>query len=218
MKLQIGFRRRRERPQQAEALQTYIIVSLGESGANRLRVDNLPGGGRVIRCFVSPLDALIEATCLTKSGQRFSVIDASSISRDAIQDDRGNRLHACIHHGWIGRGGVIPLRPGSEPAAYGELIKQRPRGRLIRFELDSDALATLDRVHEQAGLFAWRETVRDVARWDPDRLRDTARFALETMPTGVRTDTGPEEQYALFDPEFIQCHIVPRGAVRDDVD
>ena len=70
------------------------------------------------------------------------------------------------------------MRPGSEPAACGKLTKRWPRGRLIRFELDSDTLETLDRVHEQAGLFAWRETVRDVAHWDADKLRDTARFAL----------------------------------------
>ena len=105
---------------------------------------------------------------------------------------------------------MIPVRPGSEPAACGKLTKRWPRGRLIRFELDSDTLETLDRVHEQAGLFAWRETVRDVARWDADKLRDTARFALKTMPTGVRTEAGPE-QYALFDPEFRQCHFVPRA-------
>jgi hypothetical protein len=146
---------------------------------------------------------------LAKSGKRLSVIDASAINRDAIQSDWENRLHAFVHHAWIGRGGVIPVRPGSEPAACGTLTERWPRGRLIRFKLNSDTLETLDRVHEQAGMFAWRETVRDVAHWDADKRRDTARFALATMPTGVRTETSPE-QYALFDPEFRQWHFVPR--------
>lgn len=206
----IAFRPKSDRPYPANALQTYIIVSEDKSGESRLRIDDTPRA-RVIRCFVSPLDAMIEAMCLARSGELFSVMNISAISRDALRSDLGNRLHACVHYAWLGRGGVIPLRPGSEPAACGELIKRWPRGRLIRFELDSGTLKELDRVYEQAGLFAWRDTVRDIAHWDPDKLRDTARFALDTMPTGAHTNADVD-QYAVFDPGFRQWHFVPRDA------
>jgi len=74
--------------------------------------------------------------------------------------------------------------------------------------VDVDFLERYGEMYLKAGLFAWRETLQEVARWDGQLLRETVEVALGTMPAGGRMDPGPE-QSALFDPEFKQWHFVP---------
>ncbi|MFM0340904.1 hypothetical protein [Paraburkholderia fungorum] len=203
MTRRIGFHLRGEESQKGETPHTFVIVSRGGSGTYQLVINDLPHGARAVRCFLSPLDALIEASCLANSGRDYEVVTASAIDRSAICDDRGQRLFACFHQAWIGRQGRILLRTNGLPVADCRLIRRPPPGELLRFELDADTLEALDEVRQLAGLFAWLETVQDLARWTNARLQGAVQRALRTMPTVERPDTG-SEQFVMFDPELGQ--------------
>jgi len=210
MKKLFRFPFRRELPRRVPAPATFIICSRSELGTYSMWVENMPRGAHVIRCFLSPLDALIEMAILSKSGEPWAVMPVSAIDRNKILDATQRRLVACVHQGWVARGGQIRLRPNRLPVAEGQLLKQARRGSLLRFGLDASTLEVLDHAYQRAGLFAWRETVEHVARWDSERLIDAAQHALRTMPVGTDTETGAQ-QLALFDPEFRRWHFVPLG-------
>lgn len=73
-----------------------------------------------------------------------------------------------------------------------------------RSEVDPITLETIDSLHEQAGLFAWRETHQAIHEWDEARLGK----ALRTAPVAVVADASKRDGIGLFDPEFWQWHVV----------
>ncbi|WP_126878316.1 hypothetical protein [Paraburkholderia kururiensis] len=82
----------------------------------------------------------------------------------------------------------------------------------FRFGFDRDILHEMDRLHESAGGFAWRETLQDVSTWDSIRARRVVDRALGLIDVVSAEDTRCDE-VALFDPEFQQWHFVPGPAV-----
>jgi hypothetical protein len=75
------------------------------------------------------------------------------------------------------------------------------------FEIDQQSLDQIDDLHERAGLFAWRETYRNVATWSPRRRAEVVTRALASMKV-TEGDVSLCVEAALFDAEFGQWHIV----------
>lgn len=76
------------------------------------------------------------------------------------------------------------------------------------FEVDEAAFKWLDDIHERAGLYAWRETVRAVGSWEAPRVASAAQRALGTIEVTV-CDASLCDELALFDPESERWHFVP---------
>ncbi len=80
----------------------------------------------------------------------------------------------------------------------------------MRFEIDAKAMGQIDRLHERAGLFAWRETYRDFARADLRDVQGALVHALESMPVALGSrDIAQCNELALFDAEFGLWHFIP---------
>jgi hypothetical protein len=119
--------------------------------------------------------------------------------------------------------------------AHGQRLVAADDGRLIRIareqsaqwrmrhrvpetmSIESGTWAVLDRLHEQAGLFAWRDTLGISRRWlDTPAAAETALHravaALGSIePIVVPADRA--EQLALYDPEAGCWHFVPRELI-----
>jgi len=192
--------------------ETFIITSKDEkAGTVTIHCDNMAAGGTTIRCFLSPLDAMIEASRLAKPGEPLSVISVREIDRAAAKEPHPVFPIGCVHMAWLARQGRLLVRPIGTPEALAEPFRcQSCRGRL-RFEVARSTLDEIDTIYQRAGLYAWREAAANIRRWSEAERQEAVRIALRDMPV-MQQDGTSYDQYALFDPEFRQWHFVPRDA------
>jgi hypothetical protein len=78
----------------------------------------------------------------------------------------------------------------------------------VEFEVDPYAFEVFDGIYEQAGLYAWRETVGQIENWTEARRDLAVERAIWSMPV-THVDASACNQLALVDPEFEQWHFVP---------
>lgn len=189
----------------------WVLVHEGVSGELRVATEILDEG-RAILCFLSPLDALIEAARFAQLGSLYHVMPAAQLDGGLFRDADGRGLVACIHTGWPTQGERIVLRPGGALARYARTIHIWANDPPW-FEVDPATMEMFDELHERAGLFAWRETYSSVCGWDEARLREAASLALRTAAIAVVPDPSTCDGIGLFDPEFRQWHCValPEG-------
>jgi hypothetical protein len=188
-----------------------MVFAAGPSSETVVNIaDDLPDGGKALRCFLSPVDALIDAY-FERSGQHREVKAVAAMRRDAFNGIDSKQVTTCVHLAWEGKDGHTALRSNGRPIAHAQLIRQRVSHGIIEFEPMAETLEVFDQMYQRAGLFAWRETLADIRRWDQARMDETVRHALRTMPAGKHETTG-DRQLMLFDPEFRQWHFVPFSA------
>jgi hypothetical protein len=166
-------------------------------------------GGRAILCYRSPVDALIEVLRFIQMGQRFQIMPAEQVRQDAFLDADGHGLIADVHLGWPVIDGRLQTRPGGALGGYTRLMHHRVH-EPPSFEFDERVLAEAARLHERAGLYAWRETLDYVHTWHPARLARVAARAWNSIGT-ERRDAPQCRQVALCDPEAERWHFVPCG-------
>lgn len=81
-------------------------------------------------------------------------------------------------------------------------------------ELPGELLRLVDEIHEQAGLFAWKETANTFRHWSERDLWALAQQAWRDAPTMEADGAKPGfDQFALYDPEFRQWHFVQADEV-----
>ncbi|RAR64044.1 hypothetical protein C7401_105313 [Paraburkholderia unamae] len=186
----------------------WVLVHEDANGKLRVATESYDEG-RAVLCFLSPLDAMIEAARFAHLGQTYRVTPAARLDGGHFRDADGRGLVACIHAGWPTQDGRILLRPGGALGRHGTTLHIWANDPPW-FEVDPETLAMLDGLHEQAGLFAWRETHHAIGGWDAVRLSEAASLALRTMAGAVVADPTTCDGIALFDPEFGQWHCVGR--------
>jgi hypothetical protein len=165
--------------------------------------------GPTTTCYLSPLDAAIEAAYLGKYYRRHRVNFASEFDIGAFLDERGRLLVAAMHMGWPAHEGRLLVHPDGRLGRSCRLMWQ-PLGVPPSFEVDEATLAAYHGYREQAGLFAWAETVREARAWPLTRLHHVATKAVAAMQTQrVADHWKTATQLAAFDPEFGQWHFVP---------
>lgn len=189
-------------------LPAYVLTFADAKGDRRI-VTEKTACGRAILCSLSPVDALIEVLRFSKIGQRFDVMPAQMVPQDAFRDADGHGLIAEVHLGWPVVGGRLLLRPGGALGGYSRMMHHWAHEPL-QFEFDALALAEVTRLHERAGLYAWREALDHVRGWNPRRLVCVVAHALASIELS-RHSEGQAGQVALFDPEAEQWHFVPRS-------
>ncbi|HEM7901571.1 TPA: hypothetical protein U2L33_005698 [Burkholderia cenocepacia] len=178
--------------------------------------------GPAVRCFLSPFDALLDSLFLRR-------LDPNAI--EAVV--RSNRLPPEIFYSsWLRQ---RPLVLHVAWLAHGQRLVTADDGRLIRIareqsaqwrvrhgipetmSIESGTWAVLDRLHEQAGLFAWRDTLEISRRWldTPATAEAALHRAVAALgsiePIVVPADRA--EQLALYDPEAGCWHFVPRELI-----
>ncbi len=184
----------------------WVLVHQPAPGELRIATESADEG-RAILCFLSPLDALIEATRFAQLGSVYYVMPAAQLDGSCFRDADGRGLVACIHAGWPTQGGRIVLRAGGALGRYTQTIHiwaDDPPW----FEIDPATVEMIDELHEQAGLFAWRETHSAICGWNEAPLREAASLALHTAPFTTVADTSICDGVGLFETEFGQWHIV----------
>jgi hypothetical protein len=172
---------------------------------------DITSDGETLGCYANPITALVDAEQLARAGRSgFGYGDAGSLDRHLFRSRDGKNLVADIRVGWPVHRRKIILRPGLGFASVTKRLRQRlpVDGTCPSFEMDEDAFAWLDAIHERAGLYAWRETARAVHSWTADRVTQAACRALESIEVTV-CDASLCEEVALFDPESEQWHFVP---------
>jgi hypothetical protein len=187
----------------------YVLTRPGEDGKLLVAGDGTQEGPAVA-CHLSPVHALIEAGHWMLRGQQFGITHAGLIDRKVFRTADGSGLIADMRLAWPVLGGRIVLRPDGGLATFSRVMVHRTftSGPPSFFEVDELALEQIGSLHERAGLFAWRETNRDVLTWDAGRLARMAMRAVGTMET-TEGDVSQCQEAALFDPEFGQWHFVP---------
>jgi hypothetical protein len=187
-------------------LPAYVLTFEDAEGATRIVTEHTTCG-RVILCYLSPVDALIEVLQFSRIGQQFDVMPAQWVPQDAFRDADGRGLIADVHLGWPVVNGRLLLRPGGAPGGYTRLMHHWAHEPL-RFEFDANTLAEVTRLHEWAGLYAWRETLDHMRAWHPRQLGRVAARACESIKL-IEYDGKPVRQIALFAAETEQWHFVP---------
>ncbi|WP_322104741.1 hypothetical protein [Paraburkholderia sp. J41] len=184
----------------------WVLAHEPAPGALRIATESADEG-RAVLCFLSPLDALIEAARLAQLGQAYHVMPAAQLDGSLFRDADGRGLVACIHAGWPTYAGRILLRLGGALGRYGQTIHIWANDPPW-FEVDPATVEMIDHLHEQAGLFAWRETHRAIHEWSGARMSKAVGQALRSAPVAVVADASKCDGIGLFDPEFGQWHVV----------
>lgn len=121
----------------------------------------------------------------------------------------GTALVAELRLGWQALDGkIVPESDGNSASCTRLMIHSTLYEPPPFFELDPETLGQVERLHERAGMFAWREVYRDMIKWDKVRLGWAAQRAVETMEISTANKTECTKA-AVFDPEFGQWHFVP---------
>lgn len=175
--------------------------------------------GSAIRCFLSPFDAVMELLFLRRRGDKTveAVRRSNFLARDFFYSRTFRQRPLSVHIAWL---------------AHDHRLVARPDGFLARIACDQDARwrvrirasdelvvsartwSTLDRLHEDAGLFAWRDTLQLVRGWlvtpaEAEAVLERAFSALAAVePIVIPVDEAT--QLALYDPEAGCWHFVPR--------
>jgi hypothetical protein len=188
-------------------LPAYVVVYEDEDGDLCATLEETEVGSAVM-CFLSPIDAMIEAARYTSLGKPRHVMVASQLDPSVFRDSDGRGLIAEIHLGWPSLNGRILVRSSGIFGRWTRTMHYWARAPLA-FEVDPIVLADFARLRELAGLFAWRETYTNVLTWSDARLRKVVERATESMELlrGHPSDYSNCE-LALFDPEFEQWHLV----------
>ncbi len=167
--------------------------------------------GPTTTCYLSPLEASIEAVYLGKYYRRHRVNFACEFDIGAYLDGRGKSLVAAMCIGWPAHEGRLLLHPDGRPGRSCRLMRQ-PLGVPPAFEVDEATLAAYHRFRNCAGLFASEETARAVCAWPLTRLHHVATKAVASIATQRMADHWKvATQLAMFDPEGMQWRFVPNS-------
>ena len=136
----------------------------------------------------------------------YFIREASSVDPEVFVNAEGSGLIAQLRLAWPSKNRKIVLAQGRNTATCARLLRHRTStGLPACFEVDDEAMEEVDRLHERAGLFAWRDTYREVPQWSFERQKLTLECALKSMET-VEASLTECQEAALFDPEFGQWH------------
>ncbi|SAL43013.1 hypothetical protein [Caballeronia telluris] len=185
----------------------FVLVRSREDGSLDTAA-SMTAGGRAVVCHLSFVHALIDLAYRSSQGMQYFVREANSVDPDVFANAEGSGLIAQLRLAWPAKNRKIVLAQGRNTATCARLLYHgTSTGFPARFEVDDEAMEQVDRLHERAGLFAWRDTYRELLQWPFERQKRTLECALKSMETAEARLMECREA-ALFDPEFGQWHFV----------
>jgi hypothetical protein len=187
-----------------------FVLARETAGGLQLKGD-MTADGPLVSGYFSPLTAQINAAHSEQAGVKgYGPAPAAQIDKRFFYHAERHRLSVGVCAGWAASGRRLILTEKREFYVVQKRVdKYLPRRKdPATFEVNTDAHRWLDSLHERAGLFAWRETVREVLSWDSERLGQIAGRALSLIEVKV-CEPFLADEIALFDPESERWHFVP---------
>ena len=196
----------------------YLVMDdpavAGAEGSGVPRFDQVRGRQGAIGpapvMYLSPFDAWLDATLASRSGTRYTVCTARDYDpRESILT-HGGRLLVSLHCAWAACDGKLLSGHTSLTALRHVQVMEIPRDRMSAIDLlvDRAVLETVERLHEHAGLFAFRDTYRMVPAWSAAERHQALSMALRWLP-GSAPPGSMINEAALYDPEACAWHFVP---------
>ena len=190
----------------------YVIMFEKRDGERRYHGSELADGQVGLRCYPSPFDALLDISRnpagVVGRDQSIVIHPVDALRPEAGDTSRDRPVIACVHVAWRACSGRLLIRPDGMPDAVLSTSSELESGGTVR-ELPTGLLGLVDEIHEQAGLFAWKETANTFSDWSECDLRALAYHAWRDAPTMQADGARPGfDQFALYDPEFRQWHFV----------
>jgi hypothetical protein len=176
-------------------------------------------GGKAINAYLSAFDAMLDAAYASTPGTPYHVVPAYKFDPAAFIAAHDDRLVVNVHLAWAAHGQRLILRRKGQLAACSTLqVLAAPAKKMhrIEFAIEKDILDVVDRLHEHAGLFAYREAHEQVWGWGEERRHRAVAKAIQTIPGTVDSEAQCD-QLALYDAEFEQWHFLPRALLDDPV-
>lgn len=204
--------------------ETYSVtpemsVLLNQSDRNQpinLFTDQTPIGPAV-RCFFSPFDALLDGLGLLLQDRPvdLSIRPARDVAPEAFLSSPGFQRPLTFHVAWLAHDHRLVAQENGCLIRMALPQGTRPRdGDRQSLLIDPDVWMAIDALHQEAGLFAWRETHKTVRQWldAPVSARDSLERALclRYNPPLIQVALYEAKQLALYDPEAARWHFVPR--------
>lgn len=160
--------------------------------------------------YLSPFDAWLDATLASCLGARYTVRAARDYDpRESILS-HGGRLLVSLHCAWAACDGKLLSGQVSLTGLRHVQVLEIPHHRMSTIDLlvHRTVLETIERLHEHAGLFAFRETYRMVSAWSATERQEALSRALRRLP-GRAPPGSMINEAALYDPEACAWHFVP---------
>ncbi|NYH16285.1 hypothetical protein [Paraburkholderia bryophila] len=174
--------------------------------------------GHAVRCFLSPFDAMLDGLGLISQelSVHFEIRPVRNVAPEAFLSCRGFQRPLSFHLAWLAHDYRLVVRENGCLTRLTLTQGRRPRGDSDQqsLQIDSDVWTIIDALHQQAGLFAWRETQKAVRQWldAPASARDALEraFCLRDDPPLIQFAPNEAKQLALYDPEAARWHFVQR--------
>lgn len=160
--------------------------------------------------FLSPFDALIEASCLSMSGvsTSYRLCPAREIGKVNLCYGQGQAVTALLHLAWPSHEGRFIRRENGIPARFGFPMRQEVDGSSA-FRVSYSAFLAYWVLRQRAGLFAWTDALLDMCKtWNAKRLETV----LDRAVTSIRLTDGNNANcthLSLFDTECEKWLFVP---------
>ncbi|MCM2542670.1 hypothetical protein [Burkholderia glumae] len=158
---------------------------------------------------------MLEAVLASKPGKRYYAIPAGQFVPTQFVSDHDGQLVLDVHLGWPARDGQLIARRNGRPvtcAAHHEMTVQPERADHIACTLEPDTLSMHERLYQNAGLVAYRETFDRVVSW-PEAQRDrVVATAVRKLPRLAPAGTECN-QIALYDVTSEQWHFTSTDAL-----
>ena len=187
----------------------YVVRRL-EDGISG-RVSKAAADEVVPRCYLRGFDALIDTLALLgQTGVTHQATPVSSLEREFLVDGVTQKP-IVVHLGWRAKDNRVLQRPNGRLAGIGHLQPPRPEASDIAIE--AQALATMQRLFESAGMYAWHDEYAVLASRSKMRMLGHALKALCDANPDIRADVDDYDQIAMFDSEACEWHFIPRDAL-----
>ncbi|MCG5074085.1 hypothetical protein [Paraburkholderia tagetis] len=156
-----------------------------------------------ICAYLSPFDAMLDSVFNSRPGKSYYAVSASDFVPTVFIDDLFGTLRLGIHLGWPARDGKLIARPNGKPMTFEKTLQWNvnlEHSRSIEVSIEQRIVDCIARLHESAGLPAYRNVIDDFKAWP--RARKDAVVARALLQLGKLQSSGTDfNQVALYDPE-----------------
>ncbi|MBB1629629.1 hypothetical protein [Cupriavidus sp. UME77] len=178
-------------------------------------------GEIMLTTYLSPLDAMLHSSRSGKvSSSTHTHVRLDQLDPGWLRLARADGF-VCVEVicGFCAKDEHLIMGPHGGLQAYNipDAVHAYPVGESVSIRTSLDAWREVDLIFENAGLFAWQETVASQSMWDAERYHRAVKEMCRSA-NDFRSDIDVRDmnQIAVFDPEAGAWHFVP-GVSREAV-
>ena len=185
----------------------YVVMFDRGDGTRSYHGSSMFDGRTALCYYTSPFDALIDMARPFAVDRKFWIVPVREFTPGVVKA-AGKAAVSCLQVAWRARSGSVLVRLDGSPDGVLSMSPEMESGNTVR-ELPAPLLRFSDAIHERAGLYARKETVRAFGAWNGPRLHVMVSRAWRIPVVEVDHPDPDFDQFAVFDPEFQQWHSCP---------